>query len=76
MSHLTKAQRLVRDAREGRPVQRVEIARVACPRCQRETYADASGQPRVHLRPSTPDDDNFDERVPTMTPCVAGSAGA
>jgi hypothetical protein len=57
MSHPTKAQRLVRDARDGRPVQRVEIPHVTCERChQEEIYADANGQPRPHLRPAVQGD--------------------
>ena len=36
MSHQTRSQRLVKAARQGQPVQRVEIAKVSCPRCQQE----------------------------------------
>jgi hypothetical protein len=69
MSHPTKAQRLLRDAREGRPVQRVEISRVTCERCEREVYADAVGGPRGHLRPTRPGEPTHSEIVPTMTSC-------
>jgi hypothetical protein len=55
MSHPTKQQALVKAARRGQPVQRVEIPRVSCPRCQQEgIYALPDGSPRARTcaRPS------------------------
>ena len=69
MSHPTRAQKLLSDAREGRPVQRVEIPRVACERCGREVFADADGGPRAHLRDTFPGEALHSEVVPTMTQC-------
>ena len=66
---LTAAQQLARDAREGRPVQRVEIPRVTCPRCGTEQYALPDGSPRPHLRPANPDEELYSDLVPVRVSC-------
>jgi len=70
MSHPAKRQALIkaRDGRGSKPAKRV-VPKVTCERCQRDVYAAPDGTPRSHLRPSTPDDRNFDPRVPTMVDC-------
>lgn len=71
MSHPTKAQRLVRDARAGREVQRVEIARTRCARCQQaDLLAMPDGvTPRPHLRPAVQGDLGWSEIVPVRVSC-------
>ena len=69
MPRPTKHQALVRAARAGGPVQRVEIRRVTCPRCASEVYALPDGSPRPHLRPTRPGEAMHSAIVPTMTGC-------
>jgi hypothetical protein len=73
MSHPTKAQRLVRDARAGREVQRVEIARTSCLRCRQDgLLAMPDGvTPRPHLRPAVQRDPGWSEIVPVRVNCEA-----
>lgn len=65
---------MIRNARAGQPFTRVEIPRTTCPRCQRQVHV-VNGLPAYHLRASTPADDNFDVRVPTMCPCQPADYG-
>jgi hypothetical protein len=72
MGRPTPRQALIRSAREGRPVQRVEISRVGCPRCRQEgIYALPDGSPRPHLRPTRPGEALHSEIVPTRIDCGA-----
>jgi hypothetical protein len=74
MGRSTPRQALVRAARNGGPVQRVEIPRVSCPRCGQEgIYALPSGEPRGHLRPADRERDpgSWSPLVPVRVPCVA-----
>jgi hypothetical protein len=64
MARPTKAQALVKAAREGQPIQRVEIPRAACERCGQDgLYALPGGSPRPHLRPAVPSDPDWSELV-------------
>jgi hypothetical protein len=64
-------QALIKAAREGRPVQRVEIPRVACERCgQHGIYALPDGSPRPHLRPTRPGEPLHSTIVPTRIDCT------
>jgi hypothetical protein len=65
----TKSQALIRAAREGQPVQRVEIPRTTCPRCHTEQYALPDSRPRPHLRPAVHGDPEYREDIPIMTSC-------
>jgi hypothetical protein len=66
---------LVRAKRPAGPVERIEVAKVECPRCQSVVYAMADGTtPRPHLRASVPGESGYRADVPTMQPCVAGDA--
>jgi hypothetical protein len=70
MSHPTKRQALVKAARQGRPVQRVEIPRVTCGRCGQEgIYSLPDGSPRPHLRPAVQGDPGWSEIVPVRVNC-------
>lgn len=67
---LTAAQQLAKAARAGQPVERVGLpARVTCPRCGREQWTDADGNPRYHQRAARPGDVVYTEALPTMTEC-------
>jgi len=68
----TERQRLVQDARDGQPVQRVEIPKVTCPACGDTTiYASQDGSPRPHLRPARQGDPGWSELVPVRVTCEA-----
>ena len=70
MGNSTKSQRLLRAAREGQPVQRVEIPRVACTRCGQDgIYALSDGSLRPHLRPAVQSDPAYREDIPTRVEC-------
>jgi hypothetical protein len=70
----TKRQALIRQAREGGPVELVEIPRVRCEACGDSTvYANADGSPRPHLRPARRGDPGWSEIVPVRVSCE-GSA--
>jgi hypothetical protein len=71
MPRPAKRQALIRQVRDGQPVARVEVPRATCLTCGRETHV-VNGELAYHLRPSGPQDDNFDARLPTMSPCTAG----
>jgi hypothetical protein len=72
MPRPSKAQQLVRAARDGQPVQRVEVPRAACARCGQDGIpALPDGSPRPHLRPTRPGEALHSELVPTMTGCGA-----
>jgi hypothetical protein len=76
-SRPTMASALVRAARSGQPVQRVEIPKVECPRCGSEVYAAADGTtPRPHMRSSVPGESGYRADVPTMTDCLPCDEGA
>ena len=64
---LAAAQQLAKQAREGRPVQRVEIPRVTCPRCGTGQFALPDGTPRAHLRAARPGEAMYSALIPTMT---------
>lgn len=49
--------------------ERVEPPRTSCDRCGASVNV-LDGEPAYHLRPSTPQDDNYSAEVPTMSPCV------
>ena len=71
MGRPTPRQALVKAAREGQPVQRVEIPKVTCERCGQEgIYADASGRPHPHLRPTRPGEQLHSSIVPTRIDCT------
>jgi hypothetical protein len=76
MSHPTKAQKLLRAAREGQPVQRVEIPRVTCEQCGQEgLLATPDGAtPRPHLRPAVQGDPGWSEIVPVRVECEERAA--
>lgn len=60
------------DASNPMPAElRVEPKKTRCPRCQRDVWADESGQPRPHQRAATPMDDVYSDLVPTMTECLS-----
>jgi hypothetical protein len=67
---LTTAQRLLKDAREGAPVQRTEIPRTTCERCHTGQYALPDGEPRPHLRATRPGEELYSADLPTMTECA------
>ena len=70
MAQPTKRQRLLRAAREGQPVQRVEIPRTTCPRCNTEQWALSDGvTPRPHLRPADQSDPGWSELLPVRVSC-------
>ena len=69
MSRPTKTQQLLRAAREGRPVTRVEIPRTMCPRCNTGQWALPSGEPRPHLRPARLGDPAYREDIPVGVEC-------
>jgi hypothetical protein len=55
---------------QGRPVERVVIPRVSCPRChQQGILALPDGQPRPHLRDTCPGEQMYSSIVPTKTDC-------
>jgi hypothetical protein len=62
-------QALIKAARKQGAFTRVEPAKATCLRCSREVYADASGEPRAHLRPTRPGEPMHSQIVPTMTAC-------
>lgn len=67
---LTERQALVKAAREGGPVHRVEIPRTTCERCrQGGIYALPGGTPRQHLRPAIPGEGLYSELVPVRVSC-------
>jgi hypothetical protein len=70
MSRQTKAQRLVRKARQGQEFTKVVVPRTTCPRCRRDVYAEAAGEPRPHLRDTQPGELMFSSIVPTMIDCA------
>jgi hypothetical protein len=65
----TKRQALIQAARDGQPVQRVEIPRTTCPRCGTGQYALSNGEPRPHLRPAIPGEELYSELVPVRVSC-------
>ena len=65
----TERQRLVQAARDGQPVQRVEIPRTTCARCGSGQYALPDGTPRSHLRPAVPGEELYSELVPVRVSC-------
>lgn len=70
MPRPTKRQQLLRDAREGRPVMRVEIPRMACTRCGQDgIYALSDGSPRPHLRRAIQSDPAYREDIPVRVEC-------
>ena len=69
MGRRTSRQQLVHDARDGRPVQRVEVPKTICPRCSSEVYALPSGEPRPHLRAAVQGDPGWSEIVPGRVTC-------
>lgn len=69
-ARLTERQALIRAARDGQPVQRVEIPRTTCPRCGQDgIYALADGSPRPHLRSAVHGDVGWSEIVPIRVAC-------
>jgi len=67
-----KSQTLVRRARQGQAVQRVEIPRTTCPRCQQDgLLAMPDGTPRPHLRPAVQGDLGWSEIVPVRVECAS-----
>lgn len=60
----TKRQQLLKAARSGEPVQRVELPRTTCPRCRTEQWAPEDGSPRPHLRPTVQSDPAYREDIP------------
>jgi len=70
MGRPTKRQALIRAARTGQPVERVELpAKVACPRCGVDQWPDEDGDPRYHLRAALPGDDGYSAEFPVMAEC-------
>lgn len=69
MSQPTKSQRLLRAARAGEPVARVEIPRTTCPQCTTGQWALPSGEPRPHLRPAVQGDPAYREDIPVRVEC-------
>ena len=69
MPRPTGANALVRAARSGQPVERAEIPRTTCNRCNTEQWATPDGEPRGHLRPAVPGDDGWSELVPVRVSC-------
>lgn len=70
MGRSTPRQALIKAARNGGPVQRVEISRVACERCGQDgIFALPSGEPRPHLRDTRPGEPMHSSIVPTKTDC-------
>jgi hypothetical protein len=66
----TKRQALIQAAREGQPVERVEILRATCPRCGQDgIYALPDGRPRQHLRPAILGEELYSELVPVRVSC-------
>jgi len=66
-----KPQTLIKQARQGQPVQRIEIPKVTCPRCgQTGIYSDPSGQPRQHMRDTRPGEQMYSAVVPTKVACA------
>jgi hypothetical protein len=61
---LTQGQQLVKQAREGGPVQRIAPPRTTCERCGTEQYALPDGTPRQHLRPAIPGEELYSETLP------------
>lgn len=69
MGQPTRRQRLLQNARAGRPVARVEIPRMTCPRCCTDQWAAADGEPRPHLRPARQGDPTWSPELPTRVAC-------
>ena len=69
MGNPTKSQRLLRAARAGEPVARVEIPRTTCPLCSTQQWALPDGSPRPQLRPARPSDPAYREDVPVRVEC-------
>jgi hypothetical protein len=71
MGHPRRRQALVKAAREGRPVQHIEVPRVTCTRCRQEgIFASPDGvTPRPHLRPAVQGDPGWSEIVPVRVNC-------
>ena len=69
MGRPTPRQQLVRNARKGQEFTRVMVPRTTCPRCQRDVYAEADGEPRPHLRDTRPGEPMHSAIVPTMVTC-------
>ena len=71
---LTERQALIKQARNGEPVQRVELpAKVTCPACGRDQWPDEDGNPRYHERRAVPGDPEYRTDVPVMTGCEGQS---
>ena len=67
---LTERQALIKQAREGAPVERKELpAKVTCPACGRDQWPDADGNPRYHERPARPGDPAYRAELPVMVGC-------
>jgi hypothetical protein len=71
MGKPTQRQALIKAAREGQPVQRVEVPRTTCPRCGARQYASGDGMPRPHLRATVPGEALYSSEIPIMTDCEA-----
>lgn len=67
----TTAQALIKAARDGRQVPRIEIPRVTCDRCGADVYAMSDGEPRAHQRATRPGEELYSAEIPTMTECEA-----
>jgi hypothetical protein len=71
MGHPTRRQTLIKQARQGQPVQRVEVHRVTCERCGQEgIFASPDGSPRPHLCPTHPGEPMHSQIVPTRIDCT------
>lgn len=71
MGRSSHRQTLIRNARQGGPVDRVEISRVACERCGQDgIFALPDGSPRPHLRPAVQGDPGWSELVPVRVNCA------
>lgn len=69
MGNPTKSQRLLRAARAGEQIQRVEIPRTRCPRCSTEQWALPDGSPRPHHRRAVQGDPAYREDIPIRVEC-------
>lgn len=70
MGRPTKRQQLLRAARAGELVHRVEIPRVASTRCgQHGIYALSDGSPRPHHRRAVQGDLAYREDIPIRVEC-------
>jgi hypothetical protein len=65
----TPRQELIRAARQGQDVPRVEVPVTPCGRCGRPARLGPEGEQMAHLRPTMPEEPGHSDIVPTMTAC-------